>query len=109
MFVDSYSLFQIVAKSGPVMEKRLLVDAAVLQQAYSEKSLSNLGFCRTRFNISDCLSKDVVGETALHDMIKSGKLDHPIAEYVLADENLPEAVDTPSGSKEVDLSFMLNE
>eukprot|EP00173_Palmaria_palmata_P004773 Plantae.Rhodophyta-Palmaria_palmata.ctg7213.p3 GENE.Plantae.Rhodophyta-Palmaria_palmata.ctg7213~~Plantae.Rhodophyta-Palmaria_palmata.ctg7213.p3 ORF type:complete len:119 (-),score=14.40 Plantae.Rhodophyta-Palmaria_palmata.ctg7213:391-747(-) len=107
MFIDSYSLFQVIAKLSLVREKRLLVDAAVLLQAYSGNSLTNLGFCRTRFNISDCLSKDIVDEVLLLEALKTGALDHPVAECIIADDNLPEVVDKPAGQKEFDLSLLL--
>eukprot|EP00173_Palmaria_palmata_P005079 Plantae.Rhodophyta-Palmaria_palmata.ctg8220.p2 GENE.Plantae.Rhodophyta-Palmaria_palmata.ctg8220~~Plantae.Rhodophyta-Palmaria_palmata.ctg8220.p2 ORF type:complete len:109 (+),score=20.78 Plantae.Rhodophyta-Palmaria_palmata.ctg8220:720-1046(+) len=106
MFIDSYSLFQVVAKSSPVREKRLPIDAAVLRQAYSGKSLTNLGFCRTRVNISDCLSKDIVDEVMLLEALKTGTLDHPVAEFIIDDDNLPEVIEKPTRQKEVDLSLL---
>lgn len=54
-FTNSYSLVQVLAKSYPVHEKKLLIEAAILEEAYSSGSLDNLGFIRSRFNPADPL------------------------------------------------------
>lgn len=108
-FTDSYSLFQVVAKSNPVREKRLLIGAAILKEAYSSGYLYNLGFIRTRFHLVDPLSKDTDDESLLFRILAEGKLDHDDSEFIIKDASLPNTVDTPAGGKEVDISLLLEE
>eukprot|EP00173_Palmaria_palmata_P005180 Plantae.Rhodophyta-Palmaria_palmata.ctg8631.p2 GENE.Plantae.Rhodophyta-Palmaria_palmata.ctg8631~~Plantae.Rhodophyta-Palmaria_palmata.ctg8631.p2 ORF type:complete len:164 (+),score=4.93 Plantae.Rhodophyta-Palmaria_palmata.ctg8631:229-720(+) len=108
-FTDISSLFQVIAKSNPVREKRLLIDAAILKDAYSSGSLDNLCFIRTEFNPADPLSKDVADETFLLGLLHDGRLEHDVAEFIIEDTSLPDAVNSPAGGKEVDLSLLLKE
>lgn len=85
------------------------MNASVLRKAYNGKSLTNLGYYRTRFNISYCLSKDVFDVVILLEAPKTGTLDQPVAVDIIVDENLPEVIDEPAGQKEVDLSLLLAE
>lgn len=106
LFTDSYSMFSTITKSSSVREKRLLLDLAIIREAYSDKAVDNIGFVRTKFNIADCLTKIMTTEQ-MDEAFTSGFLSHEVAEYIIADENLPIS-DTPTGSKEVDLSVFLS-
>lgn len=107
LFTDSYSLFSTITKSTSVREKRLLIDLAIIREAYSDKAVDNIGFVRTKFNMADCLTKSMPTEQ-MDEALSSGFLNHEVAEYIIADENLPIS-DTPVGNKEVDLSVFLSD
>lgn len=100
-------LLTVTAKSNPVCEKRLLIDAEILKDAYSSGSLDNLGFIRTRFNPSDPLSKDIADESLLLGLLRDVKLELDVAEFIIDDTYLPATVDAPAGGKEVDMSLLL--
>lgn len=108
-FTSSYLLFQVVAKSNPVREKRLLIDAAILMEAYSSYSLDNLGFTRTSFNPANPLSNGVVNETLLLRVLARGKVDHDVAEFIIEKASLPDTKNTPFSGSDVDLFLVLEE
>lgn len=58
-------------------------------------------FVRTRFNIAGCLTK-IMNADQMDEGLATGLLNHEVAEYIIADENLPIS-DTLIGNKEVDL------
>jgi adenine deaminase len=59
----------------------LLIDLAVLRQAYRKYDLDDVGFIRSAYNPADCLTKEV-RECMLLTVLKTGKLTHPVDEYI---------------------------
>ena len=85
MFTDSKSLFDTITKSSTTAEKRLMIDVAALREAYRRKEISDIGFVRTEFNPADAFTKR--GKCrALDHLIKKGKCDFPIEQWIIRKE-----------------------
>jgi hypothetical protein len=84
LFTDSYSLFSTITKYQSLREKRLLIDLAVLRQAYRRHEVDDVGFIRSAHNLADCLKKDTRG-SAMFKVLQTGKLSHPVDEYIKRD------------------------
>lgn len=61
-FIDSYSLFQTITTESSIREKRLFIDLAIPRQAFYGKSVDNIGFVRSEYNLADCLTKEMNSE-----------------------------------------------
>jgi hypothetical protein len=85
LFTDCYSLFSTITKYQSLREKRLLIDLAVLRQAYRHHEVDDVGFIRSSQNLADSLTKDVK-TSALLDVLHTGKLSHPVEEYINLDK-----------------------
>lgn len=107
-FPDIYSLFQVIAKSNPVPEKRFLIDDSILKVAHSSVSLDNLGFIRTKFNPAEPLSRDVADETFLLGLLRGGQLEQEVTEFIIKNTSQPDTVNASSGDKEVELSLFFD-
>jgi hypothetical protein len=69
-----------------------MVDVTAVCEAYSDRTMINIGFIHSGYNPADGLTKAAPNE-ALMNLLKSGKIDHPIEQFVV--ENMPIAqVDT---------------
>lgn len=81
LFTDSYSLFTTVTKYQCIREKRLMVDLTILRQAYRSGDATNFGFVTSDCMLADPLTKDTACPL-LDEMLATGTLEHPVAEYV---------------------------
>lgn len=106
---DSYSLFQVIAKGNPVREKRLLIDAAILKDAYYSGSPDNLGFIRTRLNTSDPLFKDIADESLLLSLLRDVNLDDEVEEFITEDIFFLATANASNDGREVDPSLLLED
>jgi hypothetical protein len=52
-----------------------------LRQAYRHHEVDDVGFIRSSHNLADCLTK-YVKNSALLDVLHTGKLSHPVEEYI---------------------------
>lgn len=57
MFMDSLSLFDVIAKASTTVEKRLMIDLETVKNAHQQAELGQIGFIRSQQNIPDCLTK----------------------------------------------------
>jgi hypothetical protein len=85
LFTDCYSLFSTITKYQSLREKRLLIDLAVLRQAYRHHKVDDVGFIRSLHNLADCVTK-YVKNSALLDVLHTGNLSHPVEEYIKCDK-----------------------
>jgi hypothetical protein len=92
MMTDSRALFDVITRARYTTERRLIVDVAAAREAYSNRTMINIGLIRTGYNPADGLTKVAPNEELLN-LLKSGKTDHPIEQFFV--ENIPTAqVDT---------------
>jgi hypothetical protein len=85
LLTDCYSLVSTITKYQSLLKKRLLIDLAVLRRAYRHHEVDDVGFIRSLHNLADCLTKDV-RNSALLDVLHTGKLSHPVEEYIKYDK-----------------------
>ena len=95
MFTDSLSLFDVVTKATITTERRLMIDIAGVKQAYKAKEIHTLGFIRTNYNVADALTK-VKACDAMRKTLRTGKLEHPIEQWV---ERKDDEDDAPKSSQ----------
>lgn len=62
-FVDSKTLFKVVAKDRSTSEKRLMIDISALKQSYESGELSRLGWIMGVENPADGLTKPMLSTT----------------------------------------------
>ena len=69
-YVDSKSVFDVIAKDGVTTEKRLQIDIYALRQSYKNSELSGIGWIPGDDNIADLLTKfsSYAKSTLLKDM-----------------------------------------
>jgi hypothetical protein len=73
---DSMQIFSSLTKLTAVSERRLMVDLAVLREAYEKDDIETFVHVRTHNNLADVLAKDALpGRTKLQEILNSGKLD----------------------------------
>jgi hypothetical protein len=68
-----------------VREKRLLVDLSILRQGYRKKEIEIVGFVRSEYMIADPMTK-ICRNALLDEAMRTGKLEHPVAEYIAPDD-----------------------
>lgn len=78
-FIDSKTVFNVVAKSGGTMEKRLQIDVNALRESHDRKELRCLSWISGHENYADGLTKDTFSpDHLLWQLMKTNKLDiHP--------------------------------
>ena len=67
-----------------IREKRLLIDLAVVREAYRRREVERFGFLRTADMPADALTK-AMDSPCLQRLMREGMLDHPVAEYIEED------------------------
>lgn len=87
LFTDSYSLFSTITKFPTIREKRLSIDLAELRQEYRRREVANFGFVRTQYMLADTSTKIMESEI-ITTLMTTGKMSHPDAEYIVADDAL---------------------
>lgn len=74
-YVDSRSTFDIVAKQGKTVEKRLQIDIHCLKQSYSNGELSKLGWIQGVSNPADSMTKNVMKDISpLKEIMRSNRV-----------------------------------
>jgi len=84
MFTDSKCIFDTITKLSSVAEKRLLIDITSIREDYSTGVVSNVAHVSSQFNLADPLTKDV-NSPLLDQLMETGKLIHPINQWILHD------------------------
>lgn len=76
-YVDSRTLFDVIARDGRTSEKRLQIDIHALRQSYSQGELQQLGWIPSELNPADALSKTIVKptETPLWKLMRTNNLE----------------------------------
>ena len=62
-FIDSQTLFNLVAKHSNPLERRLLIDVNALRQSHRKGELRNVAWIPTGQNVADGLTKRLIGRT----------------------------------------------
>jgi hypothetical protein len=57
MSTDSLSVFFVITKSSTTAMKRLMINLAVVREAYDRMEIAQLAFPRTNWNSADALTK----------------------------------------------------
>lgn len=72
-YIDSKTVFDVVAKQGRTGEKRLAIDVSALRESYACGELARLGWIQGKTNPADMLTKipNSLGENALTDIMQS--------------------------------------
>ena len=83
MFTDSKSLFDTITKLSTVSEKRLFIDIAAIRETYTNRELSNVAHVSSNNNIANVFTQNNADDSMLQDLMSSGKLKHPISQWIL--------------------------
>jgi hypothetical protein len=81
--MDSASLFDAITRQKRTSEGRLKIDMYAAREAYRRHDLDNIALIKSEFNLTDALTK-VPGNSALLDALRTHRISHPVAQYVLA-------------------------
>lgn len=74
-YVDSKTLFDVVAKDGNTSEKRLQIDIYALRESYDKGELSRLNWIPGNINPADGLTKTILNDkNPLWTLINTNKL-----------------------------------
>lgn len=74
-FIDSKTVFEIIAKQGRTMEKRLQIDVSALRESYSKGELARLAWIPGLSNPADALTKlGTMKETPLTAVMRTNKI-----------------------------------
>lgn len=82
MLTDSKCLFDVITRSSTFREKRLLIDIAVVKEAYNKHEISRVGHVFSNHNPADALTK-VCNSAALNSILDTGSLHLPVNQWVL--------------------------
>ena len=82
LMTDSKSLFDTITKLSTVSEKRLLIDIAAIRETYRNGELSNVAHVASEYNLADCFTKRTKSNLLRH-LMETGKLDHPINQWII--------------------------
>lgn len=85
LFTDSKCLFDTITKLSTVSEKRLLIDISVIRESYTNGDLSNVAHV-TCNNLADIFTKKNASPTMLQDLMSTGKITHPINQWIIPDK-----------------------
>ncbi len=86
VFTDSKCLFDTITKLSTVSEKRLLIDIAAIREAYTNGDLTNLAHVASKFNLANVSTKANADTTMLRELMRTGKLTHPINQWIIPQE-----------------------
>jgi transposase InsO family protein len=81
LFTDSRTLFSSITTLCKLTEKRLLIDIAVLRDAYRTGDLDNLCWVESRYMLADPMTK-VKGNEYLSEVLTTFIINHPIGLWV---------------------------
>ena len=74
-YVDSRTLFNVVARFASTLEKRLQIDVLSLREAHDAKDIRSIAWIPGKENIADGLTKGLVGDAhPLWKLMKSNKV-----------------------------------
>ena len=82
MLTDSKSLFDIITKCSQTTEKRLMIDIAIVKEAYEYNEICNVGFVRTDQNPADAMTKIMNSESLLRILLDN-KCDMVVDRWVI--------------------------
>ena len=81
MMTDSLLLFDIITKCTQTAGKRLLINLNSAKQAYKQREVKMIGFVRTEFNPTDCLTK-VMRSKVLENILRNAKIYHRLTQWI---------------------------
>lgn len=82
MLTDSKCLFDVITKCSTCREKRLLIDIAVVKEAYQKQEISQVGHVFSDQNPADALTK--IGNCpALNSILETGQLHLEVNQWVV--------------------------
>jgi hypothetical protein len=81
LFTDNKGVFDTITKRTAVTEKRVMIELAVLREAYEKKEISNMGFILSRYNPADALTKKK-SNGQLVRFLNEGKVEHPVEQWL---------------------------
>jgi hypothetical protein len=82
MYTDSLSLFNVITMSSTTAETWLMIDLAVVREAYGRMEIAQLAFLRTTWNPADALT-EVSRNTYLYTILTAGTTDHSVAQWIV--------------------------
>jgi len=83
MYTDSKSLFDTITKLSTVSEKRMLIDVAAIRESYASGEIRNVAHILSKHNIANPFTKENAHMEQLHNLMKTGYLDHPINQWIV--------------------------
>jgi hypothetical protein len=85
MLTDSAGLFDAITRHNRTSEGRLMLDIYAARESYRNREMDNIALIRSQHNIADAMTK-VRGNSALLDLLRAHRIEHPVARYVLNPE-----------------------
>jgi hypothetical protein len=81
IFTDNKGIFDTITKRTSVTEKRVMIELAVLREAYEKGEISNMGFILSKNNPADALTKNHPSEHLLR-LMSEGTIEHPVEQWL---------------------------
>jgi hypothetical protein len=79
---DSKSLFDVMTKRSATSERRLMLDIACAQDAWTKQDISDIGFIRSAENIADGLTKQMK-QASLLKVLETSQLDVKVEQWIV--------------------------
>jgi hypothetical protein len=79
---DSKSLFDVMTKRSATSERRLMLDIACAQDAWTKQDISDIGFIRSAENIADGLTKQMK-QASLLKVLDTGQLNVKVEQWIV--------------------------
>jgi len=73
-FVDSNTLFNLISKTAPILEKRLQIDVYAIRESHERGELRTLSWIPGKQNVADGLTKGLVS------------MEHPLRKLMTSNE-----------------------
>ena len=81
MFTDSLSLFDVITKASTTVEKSLMIDLEVVEKAYQQIEMEQIGFIGSEHNLADWLTK-INSNNALINTLKGARFTYPVDQRI---------------------------
>jgi len=91
MLTDSKQMFDVIIRASHTTEKRLMIDAAAVREAYKRYEISNVGLVRSEHNPADGLTKPQIC-AALDVTLRTGTDVNSVEQWVTRNETMADSV-----------------
>ena len=98
MYTDSKFLFDVITTASSLREKRLLIDIAVVKEAYYKQDISQVGHIFSDQNPADALTKPS-NCPALNSVLDTGQLKLEINQWVVRNSDINSSTSRKEGCR----------
>jgi hypothetical protein len=105
LLTDAQILFETLVSRRHTAERRLMIDLASLRECYEQKDVANIGLTASKDNIADAFTK-LGANTALWNVLCSGRLAHPIQKWVLERDRRSRSISGAAAQRTANTNFL---